>query len=283
MTVVPKPDWLKIKVQDGPDRRQVAKLIRHLSLHTVCDEAHCPNRMECFSRKTATFMILGRICSRNCTFCNVTGGVPEPVDPQEPQRVALAIQELGLTYAVITSVTRDDLPDGGADHFAAVIRAIKNLDQPVKVEVLIPDFSGDPEALRKVVEAGPEVINHNVETVQRLYPAVRPLAVYARSLELLGRVKELDDRMLTKSGLMVGLGERKDEVIRVFQDLRTQGCDQLTVGQYLAPSKRHYPVVEYVPPRVFEEYRKIALDLGFRYVASGPLVRSSYLADKALQ
>lgn len=282
MTVVRKPDWLKIRVQDGAHRHQVEKLIQRLSLHTVCDEADCPNLMECFTRKTATFMILGRICSRNCTFCNVTGGVPEPVDPQEPRRVALAVQELDLAYAVITSVTRDDLPDGGAGHFAAVIRAIKNLGQPIKIEVLIPDFRGDSEALRKVVETGPEVINHNVETVPRLYPSVRPMAVYARSLELLGRVKEMDDLLLTKSGLMVGLGEQKDEVLQVFQDLRARGCDQLTVGQYLAPTQRHHPVVEYIHPHVFEAYRKIALDMGFRSVASGPLVRSSYLADKAM-
>jgi lipoic acid synthetase len=274
-----KPDWLKVKVQDGSSQRSVERLIRRLSLHTVCEEAHCPNRMECFSRKTATFMILGRICSRNCTFCNVTGGLPEAVDLEEPEHVARAVRELGLAYAVITSVTRDDLPDGGAGHFAAVILAVKALNPDVKIEVLIPDFLGDPWALKKVMEAGPLVINHNIETVPRLYPTVRPMADYVRSLALLQKVKELDDRVRSKSGMMVGLGEEKQEVIGVLQDLRGVGCDQVTLGQYLAPTLKHHPVVEYVPPSVFEEYRELALSLGFRQVASGPLVRSSYRAD----
>jgi lipoyl synthase len=275
-----KPEWLKIKVQDGPRRRAVEGLIRKLDLHTVCDEARCPNRMECFSRKTATFMIMGRVCSRNCTFCNVAGGVPEPLDPGEPNRVARAVRELGLTYAVITSVTRDDLPDGGAGHFADTIRALKGENPGVKIEVLIPDFLGQPSSLRKVVEAQPEVINHNVETVPRLYPAVRPQADYGRSLEVLKAVKEMNSRVLTKSGLMVGLGEEKEEVLQVFRDLRRLHCDLLTVGQYLAPSIRHHPVAAYIEPDLFEEYRKRGLDLGFRHVASGPLVRSSYRADQ---
>jgi lipoyl synthase len=277
-----KPEWLKIRVQDGPQRRSVEGVLKRLSLHTVCDEAFCPNRMECFSRKTATFMILGRVCSRNCTFCRVSGGVPEAVDPLEPERVARAVRELGLTYAVITSVTRDDLPDGGAGQFARVIRAIREGNRSVKIEVLIPDFSGNPEALQEVAQAGPEVINHNVESVPRLYPDVRPQADYTRSLDLLKKVKKMDDRILTKSGLMLGLGEGKAEVIQVFRDLRAVGCDLLTIGQYLAPSSRHHPVVAYIPPEMFEEYRKIALDLGFRHVASGPLVRSSYRADEGM-
>jgi lipoic acid synthetase len=277
-----KPDWLKIKVQDGLQKRSVEGLIRRLSLHTVCNEAQCPNQMECFSRKTATFMILGRVCSRNCTFCNVAGGVPEAVDPREPERVAMAVQELGLAYAVITSVTRDDLPDGGAGHFAEVIRAVREINPKIKIEVLIPDFLGNSEALQQVAHAGPEVINHNVETVPRLYPEVRPQADYTRSLVLLEKIRKMDARLLTKSGIMVGLGEEKSEVIRVFKNLRSVGCDLLTVGQYLAPSRRHHPVVAYITPDGFEEYRKIALDLGFRHVASGPLVRSSYRAGEGV-
>jgi lipoyl synthase len=279
-----KPEWLKIKVQGGPRRRAVEGLIQKLALHTVCDEARCPNRMECFSRKTATFMILGRICTRNCTFCNVAGGIPEPLDSQEPRRVARAVRELGLVYAVITSVTRDDLPDGGAGYFAETIRAVKEenpgINPGIKIEVLIPDFRGRRSALRKVVEAAPEVINHNVETVPRLYPTVRPQADYDRSLNLLRQVKAMNPGLLTKSGLMVGFGEEKEEVVQVFRDLRQAHCNLLTVGQYLAPSGRHHPVVAYVEPEIFEDYRRTALDLGFRHVASGPLVRSSYRADQ---
>jgi lipoyl synthase len=280
---IAKPDWLKIKVQDGPQRRRVTGLIQKLSLNTVCEEAHCPNLMECFSRKTATFMILGRICSRNCTFCNVTGGRPEPVNPREPERVAMAVRELGLNYAVITSVTRDDLPDGGAGHFVRVIQAVRERNPAINLEVLIPDFSGSPESIHMVVQARPEVVNHNLETVARLYPAVRPQAVYSRSLLLIKKIKEINTEVLTKSGIMVGLGEEKTEVVRVFKDLRSVGCDLLTVGQYLAPSKAHHPVLAYIPPETFDEYRKIALDLGFRQVACGPLVRSSYRADEGLK
>lgn len=277
-----KPDWLKIKFQSGQNKTQVEKLISRLALHTVCSEANCPNLMECFNRKTATFMILGHVCIRNCTFCNVSGGKPDILDGEEPKHVAQAVKELGLRYVVITSVTRDDLPDGGAGHFANVIQEIRKLDNHVKIEVLIPDFLGDENSLRKVVEAKPDVINHNVETIPRLYPEVRPMAVYARSLELLQNVKKMDDSILTKSGVMVGLGEEKSELVEVFKDLRAKHCDLLTVGQYLAPSKKHHPVVEYVHPDVFEEYRQIAMELGFKYVASGPLVRSSYMADKAV-
>jgi lipoyl synthase len=277
---IAKPDWLKIKVQDGSQRRRVTGLIQKLSLNTVCEEANCPNLMECFSRKTATFMILGRICSRNCTFCNVTGGKPEAVDPQEPERVAMAVRELGLSYAIITSVTRDDLPEGGAGHFVSVIQAVREINPGITLEVLIPDFSGRTESIQMVVEAHPEVINHNLETVARLYPAVRSQAVYSRSLVLLKKIKEINTGVITKSGIMVGLGEEKAEVIRVFKDLRSVGCDLLTVGQYLAPSKEHHPVFAYVPPETFDEYRKIALDLGFRLAVCGPLVRSSYRADE---
>lgn len=276
-----KPDWLKVKSYRGDSREEVLQILNRLTLHTVCEEANCPNLGECFSRKTATFMILGKFCTRNCTFCNVQKNKPTPVDPDEPVHVAQAVKELNLRHVVITSVTRDDLPDGGAGHFAKVIDEIKRLDSKVVVEVLIPDFQGDRAALAIVAEAGPEIINHNVETVPRLYPEVRPMAIYKRSLELLTNVKELDSTLLTKSGIMVGLGEREDEVTELFKDLREVGCDLLTVGQYLAPSKSHHPVIEYVHPDVFEKYRETALKMGFRYVASAPLVRSSYLADKA--
>lgn len=278
-----KPDWLRIKFHGGKSREEVEEMLGRLSLHTVCEEANCPNMGECFSRRTATFMILGNFCTRNCTFCNVRKHVPQPADPEEPMRVAQAVRELNLRHVVITSVTRDDLPDGGAGHFAEVIRKIKELDKNVVVEVLIPDFEGSFGALSKVAEAKPEIINHNVETVPRLYPAVRPMAVYERSLELLRNVKALNADILSKSGIMVGLGETESEVLEVFRDLREAGCDILTVGQYLAPSKQHHPVVEYIHPDIFEKYKEEALKMGFKYVASAPLVRSSYLADKALE
>lgn len=275
-----KPDWLRIRVQGDSRYAEVEDILRRLSLNTVCEEANCPNRMECFNRKTATFMILGRMCTRNCKFCNVEKNKPQPVDPDEPIHVAKAVTQLNLRHVVITSVTRDDLSDGGAGHFAEVIEEIKKLDDKVIVEVLIPDFKGDCNALTKVVEASPEIINHNVETVPRLYPSVRPMAVYKRSLELLKNVKNMNAKIYTKSGIMLGLGEQKEEVLSLFKDLRDVGCDFLTVGQYLAPSKKHHPVIEYIHPDIFEEYRKKALEMGFAYVASGPLVRSSYQADK---
>lgn len=277
-----KPDWLRIKVS-GQNTAEVEAVLSRLSLHTVCEEANCPNRLECFSRKTATFMILGRICTRNCTFCNVEKGCTQPVDPNEPMNVAKAVRELQLRHVVITSVTRDDLPDGGAGHFAAVMEKIKELDDKVVVETLIPDFQGDGNALLTVVKARPEVINHNVETAPELYPSVRPMAVYRRSLELLKNVKSMDAGIYTKSGMMLGLGEKEREVLEVLEDLRAVGCDILTIGQYLAPSKKHHPVVEYIHPDIFGKYKEEAMKMGFRYVASGPLVRSSYLADRALE
>jgi lipoic acid synthetase len=308
-----KPEWLKVSVRSGGELSTVQSVLNRYALHTVCKEANCPNRMECYSRKTATFLILGPICTRNCTFCNVTPGKPAPPDPEEPERVLAACQELGLRYVVITSVTRDDLPDGGASHFARTIRLLKDKVPQVQVEVLIPDFRGDPEALWTVLEAGPDVLNHNVETVPRLYPEVRPQAVYMRSLELLRRAKEYLSRIRhpstddspasqpagsagwafhekatasqasevpfrTKSGIMVGLGETEAEVVSVLRDLREVDCDYLTIGQYLAPSRNHHPVVEYVTPKQFARYRDIALELGFSAVASGPFVRSSYHA-----
>ncbi|MEL7650146.1 MAG: lipoyl synthase [Sedimentibacter sp.] len=277
------PDWLKIKVKSSQDINYVNDLLKTLNLNTVCEHANCPNLMECYNRKTATFMILGSMCTRNCTFCNVTKGKTENVDPHEPEHVAQAVRKLGLKHVVVTSVTRDDLEDGGAGHFADVIKRIKELNSSVTVEVLIPDFAGNEAALKKVVVAKPEIINHNIETVQRLYAEVRPKADYRRSLELLENIKNMDGTILSKSGIMVGLGEKESEVIEVFKDLRSVGCDILTVGQYLAPSPQHHPVVEYIHPDIFSMYKERAEEMGFKYVASAPLVRSSYHADKALE
>lgn len=276
-----KPEWLRLKTRCTDQAMEVRQLIRSLSLHTVCQEAACPNLLECFGRRTATFMILGRYCTRNCRFCNVTSHPPQPVDPQEPEHVAEAVSQLGLKYVVITSVTRDDLPDGGASHFARVIEAIRQHSNDVKIEVLIPDLQGNPDALATIVAAAPHVINHNVETVPRLYPTVRPQAIYERSLWLLQQVKMLDAKILTKSGLMVGLGETEEEVQQVMQDLRAVDCDLLTIGQYLAPSRQHHPVAAYIPPETFAEYQRLGYKLGFKHVESGPLVRSSYHAESA--
>ena len=275
-----KPEWLRVKIQGGADSQQVKSLISDLNLHTVCVEANCPNRMECYNRKTATFMILGRHCTRNCAFCNVTNAAPSSVDPNEPANVAEAVKRLGLKYAVITSVTRDDLPDGGASHFAAVGRAIREKVPGVKIEYLIPDLQGNGEALKTVLDSAPDVLNHNVETVQELYSAVRPQADYRQSLELLRRCKEYAPNIKTKSGIMLGLGETAEQVTKVLKDLREVGCDLLTIGQYLQPSDQHYQMVEYVKPEVFESLKEEALTLGFESVASAPLVRSSYHADE---
>lgn len=278
-----KPVWLTVKANMGAENDAVMRLIRSLDLHTVCQEAHCPNRGECFSHRTATFLILGDRCTRRCRYCAVEKGVPSPPDPEEPHRLAEAVKTLGLRHVVITSVTRDDLPDGGAAQFAQTIRSIHadRSGDPPTVEVLIPDLQGNPEALRHIIEAGPEIVNHNVETVPRLYNEIRPGAAYERSLALLARVKHECPDLLTKSGLMVGLGETPEEIEAVMRDVRLAGCDMLTIGQYLAPSADHYPIVEYVHPDQFEAYRAQAISLGFAHVASGPLVRSSYLADQA--
>ncbi|MEG6523707.1 lipoyl synthase [Desulfotomaculum sp. 1211_IL3151] len=271
-----KPEWLRVKLQGAEKSHRVKEMLDRLSLHTVCQEANCPNLIECFGRKTATFMILGSVCTRNCTFCNVTKGHTQAVDPQEPTHVAEAVKELGLKHAVITSVTRDDLPDGGAGHFAKVIEKLR--DTEVIVEVLIPDFQGDPQALATVLQTKPHILNHNIETVPRLYPTVRPKASYARSLELLKNSKEMDAGIYTKSGIMVGLGEQEAEVLAVLHDLRAVDCDLLTIGQYLAPSAKHHEVIEYIHPDQFKKYKEAAYQMGFKYVASDPLVRSSYHA-----
>lgn len=278
MTVKRKPEWLRIKKREGENLGYVKHILNDLSLNTVCEAANCPNRAECFSKRTATFMILGRECTRNCRFCNVSSNPVEEVNPKEPENVAEATVKLGLKHVVITSVTRDDLPDGGAEHFAKTIRAIKEKDSKIIVEVLIPDLQGDIDALKIVIDAKPDILNHNVETVPRLYPDVRPMAIYERSLDVLENSKKLDPDMLTKTGVMLGLGEQEEEVIQVFKDLRAKGCDFLTVGQYLPPSDEHAELVEYVHPDQFEKYKEEALKLGFKFVASSPLVRSSYKA-----
>ncbi|WP_428768171.1 lipoyl synthase [Treponema sp. HNW] len=276
-----KPEWLKIKYRET-DLSEVALLMKELSLNTVCKEAACPNLCECYKKGTATFMILGRQCTRNCRFCNVECAPPSPVDTAEPLHVAEAVQKLRLKYAVITSVTRDDLPDEGAEHFAQTIEAIHSLCPGVKVEVLIPDMHAKEELLDRVLQARPDVLNHNVETIERLYPSVRPQARYERSLKVLAYAKRNYPDIFTKTGIMVGLGETKDEVLKLMDDVRNAGCDIMTIGQYLRPSTSHIEVAEYVRPEQFAEYKKIGLKKGFRYVASAPFVRSSYNASEAL-
>jgi len=275
-----KPEWLRIRYRKNEQTEQIISLLNRLSLHTVCQEAMCPNLFECFGKATATFMILGKTCTRNCTFCNVHKGEPDPIDIQEPDHLVQAVKELGLNYVVITSVTRDDLPDGGATQFIQAIQKLHQFSNELLVEVLIPDFKGNLDALTGVVKAGPDVLNHNVETILRLYPEVRPMADYRRSLTVLKKTKEIAPEMLTKSGIMVGLGEKKEEVLQVFHDLREVDCNMLTIGQYLAPSRSHHPIVEYIHPDQFAFYEKKAYQMGFRGVASAPLVRSSHRAKE---
>lgn len=278
-----KPEWLRKKFIMNPNVAVVEGVLGELGLNTVCREALCPNCRECFTAGTATFIMMGTNCTRNCSFCNVRNGPPQPLDPNEPSRVALAVAELGLRYAVITSVTRDDLPDGGAAHFAEVIRAVGDASPQTAVEVLIPDFQGDEAALSVVAAANPAVISHNIETVAPLYPEVRPQADYRRSLKLLENIKRANPRVRSKSGVMLGLGETRGQLLELFDDLRDAGCELLTIGQYLAPSGNHHPVVEYVHPDMFNEYGEIAQRKGFRCVASAPFVRSSYRAGEALR
>jgi len=274
-----KPDWLTVRVPGGEIFHDVKGLVRNYNLHTVCEEAHCPNIGHCWERRSATFLIMGDTCTRSCGFCAIKTGRPAPLDPMEPLHVAEAIRILGLRHAVITSVNRDELPDGGAEHFARTIRATRQRTQETIIEVLIPDFEGNADSLRKVVEAKPDVINHNLETVKRLYPQVRPQAKYRRSIELLRRVKEMDPALGTKSGIMVGLGERDEEVLELMRDLREVDCDVMTIGQYLRPSRDHLPVIEYIPPEKFSYYREKGMEMGFVDIASGPLVRSSFHAE----
>jgi len=278
-----KPDWLKVRFPGGPNYARIDRYHREQGLHSVCRSAACPNQGECWSRGTATFMILGDRCTRDCAFCNVGGGAPLPPDPREPEAVAKAVAELGLRHAVITSVTRDDLPDGGADHFARLTRAIRAAAPECKVELLIPDLQGDRGALETILESGPDILGHNVETVPRLYPQVRRGASYERSLALLAGVREIAPSIPAKSGLMLGMEETREEIIQVMEDLLRTGCSLLTLGQYLAPTRRHHPVTRFVPPEEFAELRGEGLRLGFAHVESGPLVRSSYHAEEQFE
>ncbi|HEY7446796.1 MAG TPA: lipoyl synthase [Vicinamibacterales bacterium] len=274
----PKPEWLKVRAPGSDTYRHLKELMRQLGLHTVCEEAHCPNIGECWDYGTATFMILGDICTRACGYCAVGHGRPAPVDPAEPNRVGNAVDRLGLSYVVITSVDRDDLPDGGASIFAGTINAIRQHRPDTRIEVLIPDFRGDAAALRTVLDARPDVLNHNTETVPRLYRRARSGGRYERTLELLERAREHAPQIPTKSGLMVGLGEERDELLATLKDLRQVGCSILTIGQYLQPTREHLPIVRYYHPDEFRELKTYALGIGFSHVESGPLVRSSYHA-----
>lgn len=278
-----KPEWVKVKAYDHKAISRLHTDLKSRILHTVCEEANCPNRSECFSSGTATFMILGFICTRHCRFCNVSGGEPLQPDLKEPERLAQAVRAMQLKHVVITSVTRDDLPDGGAGQFAACVEAIRELEEDVTVELLIPDLHGNFKALETILRAKPDVLNHNIETVLRLYPKVRPEANYEGSLALLHYVRKQSPDIRTKSGIMVGLGETEEEMVKVFEDLRQAGCDYLTIGQYLRPTKAHLEVVDYIHPEQFKNYEYLAYRLGFRHVASGPLVRSSYHASQAFQ
>jgi lipoic acid synthetase len=280
----PRPDWLKVPLSHGPHFKGLKRLMREQGLHTICEEAACPNIGECWGEfRTASFLLLGDTCTRNCGFCDVKTGRPGEVDWAEPMRLAEAVERLELRHVVITSVTRDDLPDGGAAIFAMTIRALKKRDAALGVEVLIPDFQGNWDALATVMDAGPDILNHNLESVPRLYSRVRPKAIYTQSLELLKRAKALSKRTPTKSGLMVGLGETREELLSVFADLRASDVDVLTVGQYLRPTLRHLPVERHVPPAEFDELKTLTREMGFRHVESGPLVRSSYHAHAQLQ
>jgi lipoic acid synthetase len=273
-----KPSWLKVKAPGGPNYLTLKHMMRDLRLHTVCEEAHCPNIGECWEHRAATFMILGDVCTRNCAYCAVAHGTPAPLDVGEPQRLADAVAQMGLKHVVITSVDRDDLPNGGAEIFAACIAEIRRRLPTTSIEVLIPDFKGNPEALRILVAARPDILNHNLETVARLYRIARPGGRYIRALELLRTAKEMNPHLLTKSGVICGLGEEWDELLVAIRDLRAQGVDIITLGQYLRPSEQHLPIARWYTPDEFAELKRYGMSLGFRHVESGPLVRSSYHA-----
>ena len=273
-----KPSWLKVPAPGGPQYAELKHLLRELGLHTVCEEAHCPNIGECWGHRTATFMILGDVCTRNCSYCAVAHGTPLPLDLEEPARLAQAVGRLHLKHVVITSVDRDDLADGGAGIFAAAIREIRERVPGTSIEVLIPDFKGNRESLATVIAASPDILNHNLETIDRLYRLARPGGRYSRALELLRRAKDIAPELLTKSGIMCGLGEDWDELLDAMHDLRACDVDILTVGQYLRPSTQHLPIARYYTPDEFAELKRLGLALGFKHVESGPLVRSSYHA-----
>jgi len=275
-----RPEWLRVRAPGGPNYRDLKGLVGDLRLHTVCESARCPNIGDCWERRTATFMILGDVCTRSCGFCAIKTGKPLELDLEEPERVAEAVSALNLRHAVITSVNRDELPDGGAAIFASTIRAVRKRCPRTTLEVLIPDFKGVWSALAAVMEAGPDILNHNIESIARLYYCVRPQAKYDRSLELLRQAKEMAPSVLTKSGMMMGVGEEDAETMQSMADLRAADCDILTLGQYLRPSPQHIPVRRYVPPETFAALKRLGLEMGFRHVESGPLVRSSYHADE---
>jgi lipoic acid synthetase len=278
-----KPGWLKVKAPGGKNYVGVKHMMRDLGLNTVCEEAHCPNIGECWEHRAATFMILGDVCTRNCSYCAVAHGTPAPYDPEEPIRLAEAVARMGLRHIVITSVDRDDLPNGGAEAFAGCVTEIRRRMPEASVELLVPDFKGSDLALQIVVDAKPDILNHNLETIARLYRIARPGGKYDRALRLLRRAKDMDPNMVTKSGLMCGLGEDWDELVAAMRDLREQDVDILTLGQYLRPSDGHLPVVRYYSPDEFAELRDIGLELGYRHVESAPLVRSSYHAWEQVQ
>ena len=281
---ISKPDYLKINMADlNKQTKNIKALLKQHNLHTVCQEAACPNQLECFSNKTATFMILGNHCTRNCAFCDVTNGVPLQVDKEEPNNILKAVKVMGLKHIVVTSVTRDDLPDYGSKQFVKVIETLKEHAPDTTVEVLIPDFMGDYDSIKRVVDANPDVINHNLETIERLYPGFRDNSSYKRSLNVLKTVKDINPNILTKSGIMVGISEQYEEVLQLMDDLRDINCDIMTIGQYLRPSKEHIEVKEYVSLETFDKYKQAGKDKGFRYIASGPLVRSSYQALKQFE
>jgi lipoic acid synthetase len=278
-----KPPWLKKRIPPYQDLSKIKSILGQGALHTVCEEARCPNLGECFSSGTATLLILGKVCTRNCGFCAVEHGIPSSLNEKEPEEVVSAIGKMGLRYVVITSVTRDDLPDGGASHFSSTIQAIRRLDQKIRVEVLIPDLQGRSSSLKIVLDGAPDVLNHNVETIARLYPLVRPQGVYQRSLDLLRNSKKSHPHILTKSGFMLGLGETREEILELLHDLRKAECDFLTIGQYLQPRSDRLPVVRYVLPEEFEECKKTGEEMGFKAVASGPFVRSSFHASQMFE
>ena len=275
-----RPSWLKVRLRTGPNYLEMKALMRKMALNTVCEEAHCPNIFECWQNRTATFMLLGDVCTRACRFCAVTSGKPTWNDLGEPERVARAVEKMKLAHAVVTSVARDDLEDGGASVFATTIRKIREYNPKTRIEVLIPDFQGSESALDKVMTATPDILNHNIETVERLQRVVRSRARYDRSLELLGRAKEKAPEGLTKSGMMMGVGETVEEVLQAMADLRQVDCNILTIGQYLRPSEKHLPITRYYTPEEFKELKEEGLKMGFRHVESGPLVRSSYHAHE---
>ncbi|ARE86192.1 Lipoyl synthase [Clostridium formicaceticum] len=278
-----RPSWLTKKAADQKSFLKMEKLLKELALNTVCGEADCPNIGECFQKKTATFMILGKICTRNCGFCAVSKGIPEAIKTEEAASVAIAVNKLNLRHVVITSVTRDDLQDGGAQHFVDTINEIRKHNKNVTIEVLIPDFKGNKKSIQKIINAEPEIINHNLETVPVLYSEIRSGASYTRSLNLLKQVKESNKKIITKTGMMLGLGERGEEVVEVMDDLRNIGCDVLTLGQYLRPTEEHVEVKEYISPEKFNDYKEIAFKKGFKFVESGPFVRSSYQAVNVIE